>query len=96
MGKEVDPLMDHDLKTDPDVYDDVVAGLKKFEIRFDDRNYNVCDTLNLHKTQSSGDQMRAGAPLEYTGDTFAVKVIYLLRGPIYGLKEGWVIMGIDV
>ena len=38
--------------------------------------------------------MKAGKPLEYTGHVIDVEVLHILRGPIYGLAEGWVIMSI--
>lgn len=83
----------HELKTDPAVFDDVIAGLKKFEIRFDDRDFKVDDILSLRKTMFTGDEMSAGKPLFYTDD-FSVLVTHILTGPIYGLKDGWVIMSI--
>ena len=38
--------------------------------------------------------MAAGSPLEYDGPPLYVYVTYILRGPIYGLAEGWIIMSI--
>ena len=84
--------MRHKLKTDPIVFDDVMTGLKTFEIRKDDRGFKVGDELALEKTKYTGEEMKAGKPLEYTGDFWTVGVTYILRGPIYGLKEGWCIM----
>ena len=86
--------MKHELKTDPDVFDAVVAGNKTFEIRFNDRNFQVEDQLVLRKTKYTGEEMKNGAPLEYIGEPFFAVVIYILRGPIYGLSDGWVIMSI--
>jgi hypothetical protein len=85
----------HELKTDPVGFDAVVEGRKKFEIRFDDRGYEVGDELVLRKTRHTGAAMREGAPLEYDGPPLHVNVGYLMRGPVYGLGEGWVIMGIE-
>lgn len=84
----------HELKIDPDVFDDVVSGRKTFEIRYDDRGYEVGDLLKFHKTKHTGLEMANGAPLEYIGQPFHVYVTHLLRGPIHGLKTGWVIMSI--
>jgi len=86
--------MKHELKTDPEVYDDVKNGYKTFEIRMDNRDYKVDDTLILQKTKHTGKQMANGAPLVYTGDKISLLVIYILKGPIYGLEKGWVIMSI--
>ena len=84
-------MQTHELKTDPQVFDDVVSGKKTFEIRKDDRGFEVGDLLILRKTQHTGAEMANGAPLKYTGTVY-VYVTYILRG--YGLEDGWVIMSI--
>ena len=40
--------------------------------------------------------MAAGAPLVYTGDTISCKVIHVLRGPVYGLLDGWCLLSLEV
>jgi hypothetical protein len=84
----------HELKTDPDTFDEVVGKTKSFEIRFDDRGYQVGDHLRLRKTRDTGEEMKGGMPLTFTGDETTREVSQILRGPIYGLKAGWVIMSI--
>lgn len=85
----------HEIKTDPEAYRAVKEGRKTFEIRFDDRGYEVGDLLILRETTSSGAQMKSeGHPLIYTGNYIDCVVQYILRGPVYGLQEGWVIMSI--
>lgn len=84
-----------ELKTDPDVFQAVWDSKKNFEIRFNDRNYEVGDTLTLKETRYSGTQMHDGAELIYTGREVDVRVTYILKGPLYGLSEGWVIMSFD-
>jgi len=84
----------HKLKTDPEVFDAVQSGVKTFEIRKDDRGYQVGDILVLNRTAHTGEEMKQGLPLVYTGETHSATVEYILRGPIYGLAEGWVIMSI--
>ena len=86
--------MKHELKTDAEVFRDVVAGLKTFEIRKNDRGFQVGDILELRKTRYTGEQMRAGKPLKYTGEITTVGVSHILNGPIYGLESGWVILSI--
>ena len=88
--------MRHELKIDPDVFNDVVAGVKSFEIRKDDRGFNVGDILHLMKTKHTGAEMASGAPLEYSGYVYDVGVKHILKGPAYGLKDGWVIMSITI
>lgn len=82
----------HELKTDPEVFRAIASGAKQFEIRFDDRGFKVGDQLLLKETKFTGAEMEAGCPLIYTGDVEWMKVRYILRGPVYGLQEGWVIM----
>jgi hypothetical protein len=88
-------MMDHELKTDPKVFDAVADGKKTFEIRFNDRGFEVGDELCLRRTEHTGDEMRAGAPLIYAGGFWTVEVLHIMHGPAYGLEEGWCIMSID-
>ncbi len=87
--------MIHELKTDPAVFDAVKLGLKRCEIRRDDRGFQTGDGLYLRETQHSGLEMLNGAPLIYTGAVVMVHVLHILRGPVYGLHAGWVIMSIE-
>ncbi len=84
----------HHLKTDPQAYDDVKSGKKLFEIRWNDRNYQVGDQLQLYRTKYTDKEMKSGKPLEYCYDASLVSVIHIMLGPIYGLEDGWVIMSI--
>lgn len=83
----------HELKTNPDVFDAVACGAKSFEIRKNDRDFQVGDMLILRKTKHTGVEMANGAPLVYLGAIY-LYVTYILSGPIYGLSEGWVIMSV--
>jgi hypothetical protein len=80
----------HDLKTDPAVFDDVEAGRKTHEIRFNDRDYKVGDKLVLHQTEHTGEEIKKGAPLVFTGKTCVRVVSHVIGG--YGLSDGWVIL----
>jgi len=80
-----------DLKTDPELFEETFTGRKTFEIRINDRNYQIGDILVLHETMHSGEEMVRGKPLVYTGRVCDVKVTNILNGG-YGLSEGWVVM----
>lgn len=77
----------HELKTDPGVFQAAWDGLKTFEIRLNDRDFKVGDSLYLLETEHTGEEMRAGAPLVYTGRTLMKVVSHVLTG--YGLAPGW-------
>ncbi|MGE4537644.1 MAG: DUF3850 domain-containing protein [Desulfovibrio sp.] len=84
----------HELKTDSCVFQAVYDGEKTWEIRKDDRNFCVGDDLVLRETQHTGQEIRQGKPLIYTGRVLIVHVTYVFSGPAYGLKAGWCIMSI--
>ena len=77
--------MRHELKILPQYYDDCVDGIKTFELRKDDRNYQVDDTLVLKEWNGK----------EFTGRSYPFLITYVLRDvPQYGLQKGFVIIGI--
>lgn len=75
----------HVLKILPEYFNDVANLNKQFELRKDDRDYQIGDFLLL-KEFADG---------EYTGRVFGcVQIRYILRDcPEYGLKEGYCILG---
>lgn len=84
--------MNHELKTDPEMFQALIDGEKTYELRKDDRGFQVGDTLTLRETVNDGADIALGAPLEYTGRILSRVVTHVLRGPIYGLVEGWAIL----
>ena len=86
-GTAAQPPQVHELKTDPDMFDAVMAGAKTVEVRYDDRHYLVGDYLNLRRTVYSADAMRSGAPLMYTGEAVLVQVTHKLKD--LGLLPNW-------
>ena len=87
----------HELKIDTAFFQATLEGRKKFEIRKDDRQFQAGDLLHLRETTFTGEQMKMdqpAKPLVYTGREISAVVTYILRGPIYGLDAGWVIMSI--
>ena len=100
--------MTHELKTDSPVFQATKTGLKTYEIRRNDRNFQVGDDLFLRETIYTGEEMNPrykggipgtstppGKPLSFTGETLLVSVLHILVGPIYGLSDGWCIMAIE-
>ena len=87
VGLEVRSPKTHELKTWLTFFDAVLSGIKLFELRWNDRDYRVGDELHLREYDPD-----AG----YTGRYVRARVVYMIRGPILGLAEGWVVMSIQV
>lgn len=85
----------HELKTDPYVFTAVWNGQKNYELRYNDRDFQVDDDVYLRETSYTGAEIKSGAPLCYTGRSIRVKIRHVLRGPIYGLAEGWCILALS-
>lgn len=77
----------HELKTHPEPFQAVVHGLKPWEIRFNDRNFQVGDTVVL----------REFAPYSqvYTGSHITKRVGYMLKGPDFNIPEGFVVFTLE-
>lgn len=84
----------HELKTDPEAFYAIESGSKKFELRKNDRDFQVGDLLILRRTDYSAAQMILGKPLVYSGVACVREVLYVLRGPCYGLEKGLAILSI--
>jgi ASC-1-like (ASCH) protein len=77
--------MTHKLKILPEYYEQVLSGEKKFELRKNDRDYKTGDMLRIREWNKT----------YYTGRTFICEIKYILKDcPDYGLKNGFVILGI--
>lgn len=77
-----------DLKTWPEPFAAIRAGLKPWELRFDDRDYQVGDTLRLREWNYNFD---GGV---YTGEVEERVVIWKLDGGRFGLPKGYAILSL--
>lgn len=88
--------MEHELKTDAGFFQAVIDGQKPFEIRRNDRNYQVGDILVLKETKYPGYAMNAcqdSAPLVYTGRKTRRRITYIMPPQeAYGLTYGFIAM----
>lgn len=75
----------HYLKTLPDFFQEIKSGDKTFEIRLNDRNYQVGDRLCLQGYDPETNT--------YSGAYLTLRVTYVLSDNRY-LQEGYVCMGI--
>lgn len=74
----------HALKTLPEYYRDVVAGVKTFEIRKNDRGFQVGDALILREFDPE---------TGYTGDMISRNITYITD---FAQQAEYVVMGIEV
>ncbi len=80
----------HDLKRWPVFYEAIDDGRKPFEVRKNDRGYNAGDVLLLREYEPE-------EPIEaarYTGNESHWLVTYVLSGSDFGVRDGYVVMGI--
>lgn len=73
------------LKLNAKYYDDVLTGKKPFEIRYDDRQYNVGDYLVMREWNNDKE--------EYTGRIMILRITYIST---YKQQPGYVVLGIKV
>jgi ASC-1-like (ASCH) protein len=77
---------EHELKVMPQYFQRIVTGQKTFEIRFNDRDYQVGDTLFLKEHDP-----KVGFPDHGLYDTCLAKIVYMTD---FQQKEGYVVLGI--
>ena len=78
--------MKHELKIHPNHYKDVLLGLKKVEVRINDRNYQEYDILILNEFDPKTEK--------YTGGQVIRKVDYIVRD-VAGLDPEYVALQIS-
>jgi len=82
--------MEHELKTWEAYFQSIKSGDKNFELRRNDRDFKVGDTLLLKEYDRNGKI--------YTGRKVRCRINYILKdaeAEEFGLKEGYCIMGLD-
>lgn len=74
----------HELKILPKYFHDVILENKNFELRKNDRDFNIGDKVVLMEYIDG----------KYTGSTAIREIKYILKDcPEYGLKDGYCIFG---
>lgn len=83
MGRKINKYA---LKISPKYFDDVASGRKNFEIRKNDRNYQVGDYVKFKEWKDG----------HYTErETKHYRITYILTDcPQYGLQEGYCILAL--
>lgn len=75
----------HELKIQSTHFTEVFAGSKTHEVRFNDRNYQVGDCLNLREIDEND---------HYTGQEMNAEICHVLHGGQFGLDEGWCVLSL--
>lgn len=78
--------MIHELKTWTKYFQEVKSGLKNFEIRRNDRNYNIGDELLLREFNNETGY--------HTGEICHRKVTYILVGGQFGIHPDYCVLGL--
>jgi len=86
--------VEHYLKAWPESFQPIRVGLKRFEIRLNDRDYKVGDTLVL--AEYIPDSTVAEHPGgHYTGNSVRAAVNYVMSEfPCHAVRPGFVVMSI--
>lgn len=86
--------MKHELKTWPEFFEKVLSGEKRFEVRHNDRNFQVGDELILHEWMPGALVNGKSVGGEYTGRKAYFHVTYVMSGYNWGIRKDFVIMSI--
>ncbi len=89
----------HYLKVWPEYYRVIKTGEKKFEIRKNDRNFKVGDTLILQEWSPMGYSSVSPNTMtgEYTGHEISANVSYVLKDAAgFGLISGYCVLSISI
>ncbi|HRI61220.1 MAG TPA: DUF3850 domain-containing protein, partial [Saprospiraceae bacterium] len=78
--------MTHELKCVNPYFSEVFCGLKTFEVRKNDRDFQLDDNIILKEYENE----------QYTGDEVYATITYILPGGQFGIEPGYVVMGIYV
>ncbi len=76
----------HQLKVWPEPFDALADGTKLFEFRKDERSYRVGDELVLDEWDPDDER--------YTGRSLRRTITYLLRGPAFGIPQGFICLSL--
>lgn len=76
----------HDLKIQKNFYKDVITGRKTFEIRKNDRDFQVGDLLNLQEIDEDNQAQL------FTGEEVKMKITYITD---FAQQNGYVVLGIE-
>lgn len=77
----------HHLKIQTEFFEAVNKGLKKFEIRRNDRDFKIGDWVFLENFNPKTNSYEPGI--------IKVEIIYIIEGGQFGIEEGFIIFGFN-
>ena len=77
---------EHKLKTWPSYFEAVMKGIKPFEVRVNDRDYQAGDLLVL-------EEFDPNATIKYTGREIRKRVTYVMLGGQFDIPSHMCVMG---
>ena len=75
-------MKQHIVKTHSNYFDRVMDGSKTFELRLNDRDYQVGDTVILANFDPVTKEYRSSPEI-------LVEITYIIHGPNFGIKKGY-------
>lgn len=79
-------MKNHELKCWPEFWKYMLTGEKSFEVRKNDRNFQVWDRLILKEWNPESEQ--------YTGNIIVREISYVLHGGQLGIEDGYCVLGL--
>ena len=74
----------HEIEINIEFWETLKAGIKKAEIRRNDRDYKIGDTLEIYPCDDSGERI---------GGNFVVRTItHIVHGGRYGIETGYCLL----
>ena len=79
-------MKNHQLKILSEYFNEVVSGNKTFEIRLNDRNFKVGDSLELLEHDGN----------DFTGSSASGKIKYIFSDTKFGLQPNWCVFSFEI
>lgn len=79
-------MKEHRLKTHTKYFDRVLFGVKTFEVRLNDRDFQTGDTLILEDYDPDTKQ--------YSGRELTYNIGYVLNGGQFGIEQGYCVLAL--
>lgn len=90
--------MNHVLKCDPDIFQNIWDQKQTFEFRLKDRDYKEGDFIISRETRFTGEEMKKGMPLDYSGRYICSEIVGVLNSNHFSKDrfDDWVIISIRI